>query len=630
MTFKKTVIYQHLREALKKPLSSRPGLNFRDIKFFSRFLVPAWKLTALTLVLTIISSGLSSLLPLGSKGIIDFVIMKKDLDKLDNFLISYNLDQLIPCFRQFFESVNLVVLAVLLIGTIAGFMGIIQRYLTFRLQQELTFSIQTRLFDHLLRFPVSFFKKSQVGYLSSRVSDDVHSLRVLFHQGISQMIPKIFYLFFGIVIMYALNTRLALILLGVLPFYIFINLYFAPRLRAAAFNELESNSQVSKDIQEVLSGVETIKAYASEKKESRKVSGKMRSLVQTRTKSMLISLLSDYSTRALQFVSVLFVMLFGIKEITKGAMTIGDYVAFTSYAIFLSGSINSFSRLYIMLQPVFSSLERLYEIFRVVPEPGKEEEHKKPAKAGGEIFFNNVTFSYEEGQPVFKNITFMAHPGEIIALVGHSGSGKTTLVNLLLKFYRPDSGSIYMDGYDLNEINTSWLREQIGVVSQEVFLFNDTVGNNIKYSNPFANKDDIINAAKKAGIHHDIERFAYQYETVIGEKGIRLSAGQRQRISIARAFLKDSPVLILDEPASALDPETETVLKDSIKSLSADKTIFIIAHRLSTIEIADRILVLENGKFAESGTHFELLAKKGVYARIFEKQNQAVYNPFLQ
>jgi ABC-type multidrug transport system fused ATPase/permease subunit len=450
---------------------------------------------------------------------------------------------------------------------------------------------------------MSFFKRKHTGYLMSRVSDDVESLQYLFSQSLSQMATSIFYLFFGIAILFTLSVKLSLISISILPVYVFINYYYGGRLRSVSLDERENTAQVSKDIQEVLSGVEVIKAYSTEEREVQKVSGKMRSVIHTRIKSTILSLLSNYSARASQLISTLLIMWFGAKEIIKGSMTIGDYVAFTSYVIYLSSSINSLSMFHISLQPIFASMERLTEIFRLVPEFKKEEKLAKFHKVIGEIRFKNVSFCYEEGRPVLENISFTAHPGEIIALVGPSGSGKTTLINLILKFYTPQSGSIYLDGHDLKEISSKWLREQIGVVSQEVFLFNDTIERNIKYGKPNATKEEVIDVAKMANIHEDIESFANKYETEIGERGIRLSAGQRQRISIARAFLKNPPILIFDEPTSALDVDTESLIKDSLKKLTGNRTTFIVAHRLSIIDIAHKILVIEKGKIVETRTN---------------------------
>lgn len=223
----------------------------------------------------------------------------------------------------------------------------------------------------------------------------------------------------------------------------------------------------------------------------------------------------------------------------------------------------------------------------------------KPENIQGEIEFKNVSFAYEENKAALTDISFKVYPGNVIAIVGHSGAGKTTLINLLLKFYPAKSGSIHVDGYDLKDIDPNWLRHQIGVVSQETFLFYDTIENNIKYGRPSATKEDVIAAARKAYIHNDIESFSGKYDTMVGERGSTLSVGQKQRISIARAFLKDPKILIFDEPTSALDAETEGLIKDSFNELIKDRTTFIISHRMSVIDTAHKILVLDKGRLTE-------------------------------
>lgn len=597
--------HDYAKEILKKPSPSETRFKYRDIFFFIKFVKPLWKVGTISLFLTILSTGLSSLLPLSSKVLIDFIIMKEGFQKVETLLTSLDLESLIPYARHFLESINLVVSSILIIGVTIGIIGLIQRYLMVRFQQELTFNLQTTLFDHILRFPMSFFKRKQTGYLVSRVSDDVDALQHLFSQSLPDIIASAFYLSFGIAILFMLSVKLSLIALGILPVYVFINYYFGRRLRGVSLDELETSAQVSKDMQEVLSGVEVVKAYTSEKIEVQKVSHKMRSVINARIKGTVLSLLSNYAARSAQLISTLLIMWFGVREISKGAMTIGDYVAFTSYVLYLSRSINNLSLSHLYLQPVFASFERLMEIFSMIPEfKHAEVSNRLPIQdtVQGEIIFQNVSFSYEKERPVFNHVSFTAHPGEIIALVGPSGSGKTTLVNLMLKFHDPQSGSILLDGHDLKDIPSPWLRENIGIVSQDVFLFNDTIERNITYGRPHATKEEVIEAAKKANIHDDIEGLKNTYDTTIGERGVQLSAGQRQRISLARAFLKNPPILIFDEPTSALDAETENLIKDSFRKLAGNRTTFIIAHRLSLIDISHKIFSLEKGTLKENKT----------------------------
>ena len=593
---------EDLSEVLKRPGSRETDFRYRDILFFVEFVKPLWKLGLISLMLTVVSTALGSLLPLSSKVFIDFIIMKKGLQDVEAFLRSHNLDLVVTPITHLLGSLNLMVVAILIIGMVIGLIGIIERILTLKFQQEITFNTQTALFDHVLRFPLSFLKEKQVGYLMSRVSGDVSLLRFFFSNAIPQLATNTFYCIFGFIILFTLNNALSFALLALLPVLLFINYFFAARVRTISYREMERQAQVSKDMQEVISGAEVIKAFVSEKREVEKVSGKLRSLFSTRLKSTLLTSMSGSLTQAIKLVCILIVVLLGVHEIQKGAMTIGDLTAFIAYVVYLSGRLIGMSSTFMMLQTVFASMDRLIEMFNTVPEFGGDERSRhlvRPDRVMGKIEFSDVSFSYNNEKPVLRNITFTVRPGQVVALTGASGAGKTTLVNLLLKFYRSRSGVIYLDNCDLGQIDTQWLRKQIGVVSQEVFLFNDTVENNIKYGRPSARMEDVITAAKNANIHDYIESLEVGYNTIVGERGVKLSAGQRQRISIARAFLKDPPILIFDEPSSALDPNTEAVLKDSLRRLTENRTTFIISHRMSMTDVATRIFELKGGKTTE-------------------------------
>jgi subfamily B ATP-binding cassette protein MsbA len=298
----------------------------------------------------------------------------------------------------------------------------------------------------------------------------------------------------------------------------------------------------------------------------------------------------------------LFIMWFTASEVIKGTMTIGDLTSFSLYAMNLYGTLNGLFNQLISLQYLFVSMGRLHEMFSIAPEfetGDRVTTSYTPVNIDGEIIFKDVSFGYEENMPVLKNVSLAVHPGEVVAITGASGAGKTTLISLILKLYDPQAGNILLDGNDLRQLSTQWLRAQIGIVSQETFLFNDTIEHNIKYGKPQATFDEVKEAARKAHIDKDIEGFEEGYQTVVGERGSKLSVGQKQRISLARAFLKDPPILILDEPTSALDKEAEGAITYTLREVTKNRTTFLITHHAPIVGIAHRIFVLSNGVLKE-------------------------------
>lgn len=587
---------QYVSVLAGKPKSGR---SFRqaDFLFFAKFVRPLWKLGVAGFLLTIAVTALGSLVPLTSKVFIDCVIMK-EFGSVDKALAALRLESLAGPAKQMLGDVNIVVVVVLAVGAAMGLIGIVKNIVTIKFQQDVTFNIQTALFDHLLRFPLSLIKKKQVGYLMSRVSDDVTMFQYLLSAAIPQIFTHVLSFCFVFAILFTLNAKVFLFLICLFPFWAFVYYFFAARVRAVSRSEMEKRAQVSRHMQESISGAETVKSYGAEKREVEKVSKKIEKLFDTKLKSAILRSLSEQSMKAAKLVTTLVIVWFCVHEIKRGAMTVGDLTALIFYTLYLSGIAGGLSSNFIMLQTVAASMERLIEMFDIVPEFDDRQsgEMITPESRPREIRFENVHFSYEKNRPVLQNVSFEINAGESIALIGASGAGKTTLINLLLKFHHPGKGSIRINNIDIEKIDTRWLRKQVGFVSQDIFLFNDTIENNIKYGKPDASLKDVVDAAKNANIHSAIEELPDGYNTVVGEKGMTLSVGQRQRVSIARAYLKNAPILILDEPTSALDAGTEAELIESLKKLIRNRTALMISHRMSLAGIATKIFSLENGQ----------------------------------
>jgi len=575
--------------------------RYRDILFFWKFVSPLWRLGLASLLLTVLSTALGSVLPLSVKVVVDYIIMKKDVTGIGAFFSSHHLALLADPAMHVIASLNLMVITILIIGALIGFIGVIEKLISQRFQQEITFNAQTTLFEHVLRFPLSIIKEKQVGYLMSRVSGDVGMLQFFFSRALPQLITNLFYCLFGFMILFALDRTTFLVLLGILPLLFMVNYFFASKARAVSYREMERNAEVSRDMQEVFAGAEVVKSYVAEKSAAEKVSGRLRELFSTRLHSTLLSTVSGSLTQTAKLVVTLTIVVLGVHGIERGAMTIGDLTTALAYVVSLSGKLTGISSTVLSFQSVFASMGRLMELFETVPENElhNSSSQVKPVDIKGSIEFSGASFSYNADKTVLDGISCIAHPGETIAIMGESGAGKTTLVNLLLKFHRPTSGTISIDGYDLQQIDTSWWRKHVGIVSQDVFLFNDTIEHNIKYGCPEAGSDEVVRAAKNAHVHDDIMMLPQGYKTKVGERGWSFSLGQRQRISIARAFLKDPAILILDEPSSALDSETEALLWESLEQLAKNRTTFIISHRISVAGIADRVFRLDQGKIRE-------------------------------
>ncbi len=482
-------------------------------------------------------------------------------------------------------------------------------------------NIRHYLYGHLQRLSLRFYSDKQTGELMSRVINDTRNFEVLLAHAIPTVVVN-GVMFIGVsLILFYMNVTLALYTLIPIPFLAWLVLKFSkisrPRFRKAQ----ERIGEVNALLQDNFSGIREIKAFTKEESVS-KSTAKTLGLY---TRAILDALrLSNAFHPGIEFVSsigTVIVIFFGGRLALQGEVPLEDLVAFFLYLNIFYQPIAALGRINEGLQQALGSAERVVEVLTEKPEITDNPGAVELDNIKGSVEFRNVSFQYVNDIPVLKNISFKAQPGQTLALVGATGVGKTTVASLIPRFYDPDEGEILIDGMDIKKLTLKSLRGQVSLVSQDVFLFNGTVWENILYGNPRAKKEDVIKAARLANAHIFICSLENGYETKIGERGVKLSGGQKQRISIARAILKDAPILILDEATSSVDTETEKLIQDALNRLKRNKTAIVIAHRLSTVEDADQIIVLQEGEIVEKGRHRELLKAKGLYARLCRVQS---------
>ncbi len=574
-------------DIMRRPATARSDLRFSDLTFFLRFARPIRNVGVLALAATALVSAAKTVLPLSIKFFIDNILLGGTEAP----------DTLIAGAGGLLSSLDTLIVALLVLGLFTGGMDLVRNYWTARFREGYAFNLQTALVEHVLNFPLSYFKSQQTGYIMSRLSDDVQILQYTVSQYLPLIVANGLYVAFTLAILSILSLRLTLVIAAFIPLYLLVNAVFIRRIRTATHRERERQAYVSRDIQEVISGIETVKTHAAEEREVHRVSGTLAGMVDARVRTTMLSAFSEYfriGTMSLMLIAVLWV---GGTEVLAGAMTVGDFVAFAVYVVTFAPAVNTFFAFPVVMQPALTSAARLRDLFAI---------HGESAGGGivpdvvqGRIEFSSVRFGYTESEPVLCGATFVARPGEVVAVVGRTGAGKTTLVNLILRAFAPQEGTITLDGRDLASLDPRWLRRQVSLVSQDLFLFHTTIEENIRYGKPEATFEEVVKAARKAQIHDEIMEFSGGYRTIVGERGTQLSVGQRQRVAIARAFLKDAPILILDEPTSALDIQTEEQIRRTLRLLVRNRTTILITHRPSLLTLADRVLAVEGGRLRE-------------------------------
>lgn len=495
-------------------------------------------------------------------------------------------------------------------------------YLFANVNERAMADLRRDLYSRMIHLPMSFFDKTRVGELISRITSDVTLLQDTFSITLAEFFRQIGTLIIGSIFLYLASPKLTLFMFATFPVLVISALIFGNFIRKLSRKTQDKLAEANVIVEESLQSVQVVKAFTNEEYENKRYSLSLKELIEVALKT------ARYRGAFISFIIfVLFsgivgLMWYGATLLSNGDMTSGDLFSFVLYTAFIGGSIAGLGDLYGQLQRAIGASERVIEIISEIPE-GTQGDHASPIS--GNIDFNGVHFSYP-GRPeveVLHDLNFSVGAGEKIALVGPSGAGKSTIVQLIMRFYQPTKGHILVDGMNNQEFDLEYYRDHIGIVPQEVILFGGTIEENISYGKPGASHEAIREAARKANALEFIDRFPDGMKTVVGERGVKLSGGQRQRIAIARAILKDPRILVLDEATSSLDAESEVLVQQALELLMQHRTSIIIAHRLSTIRKADRILVIQDGRIIESGTHDTLAEKEsGLYRNLLELQFQ--------
>jgi ATP-binding cassette subfamily B protein len=485
--------------------------------------------------------------------------------------------------------------------------------------------MRSELFAHMQKLPFSFYDQEKTGQLMSRITNDLLLLSELYHHGPEDYVKYLVRSIGAFVILFFINAPLTIVVFCFLPFLGILALYFNKMLNKALRKNKERIGDVNAQVESSLSGIRVVQSFANEHVEIEKFNRENNRFLDSRKKTYKAEALFYNSFETIIQLITITVIIFGSASIVNNTLDLADLITFLLYISFMIEPIQKLTHMSTQFQQGITGFQRFMEIMNLKPAIKNKSNAMTLPEVHGEIEFKQVSFRYEDHlDNILVNLSLLVQSGEYVALVGPSGAGKTTLCSLIPRFYDVTEGEVLLDGINVRDFDLPLLRNNIGIVQQDVYLFSGTVMENIRYGNPAASDEEVFAAAKHANAHDFIVSLPDGYHSEIGQRGVKLSGGQKQRLSIARVFLKNPPVLILDEATSALDNESESIVKESLESLSKGRTTIVIAHRLSTIRNAGRIIVLTEDGIVEQGTHDTLLARNGTYAHLYSKQFELI------
>jgi ATP-binding cassette, subfamily B, bacterial MsbA len=517
------------------------------------------------------------------------------------------------------DRIGLLLVGVFILQAVFNYLRV---YMLAQVGEGVVADLRKSLFGHLLGLPVKFFESRKTGEITSRLTSDIGTVQGAVSQSLAEFVNQSITLIGGIIILFVKNVQLTLVMLSILPAVIIAGAYFGRRLRKISTVFQDKIADANASAEEAITGIRVVKSFTAEGLEQTRYATAIGesytiALQRARVRAAFIPTII-----AAMFIGIGIVLWYGSRLLLTGDLLWGDFIAFMLLTVLVAGSIGGFTGLYSQLQEAIGASRRIFELLDTTSDLPEAATPKTLGQVSGRLSFENVSFRYgDRGEDwVLRAISLEAKPGEVIALVGPSGAGKSTLITLIPRFYDPVEGRILLDGTDIRDLELHNLRGNIGIVPQETQLFSGTIAENIRYGRPTASDEEVFEAAKAANAHEFISGFPDGYKTIVGERGVKLSGGQRQRVAIARALLKNPRILILDEATSSLDSESESLVQEALETLMQGRTTFVIAHRLSTIRNADRILVLDQGRILEQGTHDDLMRKAGLYKDLHDKQ----------